>query len=84
MISSSPLLCGMHMRGRCYAKLPPHRRLCDLLALFSTNQQKQPSALAGPEYDREPRSIDVQNPWNIRALERPEPTTVEDCLFLVV
>lgn len=44
----------------------------------------QPAAAAvGPEYERCPESIDVQNPWNIRALERPEPTAVEDCLYLV-
>lgn len=40
------------------------------------------SSVAGQECDRCPERIDVQKPWIIRALERPEPTTVEERLSL--
>lgn len=47
--------------------------------LISTSQQQQWS---DPSNERRLESIDVQNPGNIRALERPEPITGEDCFVL--
>lgn len=61
---------------------PPGAAAAAVAGLLVLNQPA--GAVVGTECDRCPESIDVQNPWNIRALERPEPTTVEDCLYLAV
>lgn len=50
--------------------------------LLACSQPASSRAVVAPEYDRCPESIDVQNPWIISALERPEPSTVDDCLHL--
>lgn len=63
--------CGTDAVSICFS-LSTSRSCC--------SQQRSP----GRRHDHCPQSIDVQNPWNIRALERPEPTTLEDCLCLIV